>query len=753
MKIRNKLYIGDAISIVLVIILVVTVILSSNKVAQEMEKHNLLMDTNTAISELDTVTYEYLLHHEKRMEQQWNLRYKSMEEVLEEAVESIRLPLSMLTSYTSLYDSFSQVTANYERSQKLIEEGASQEEIDAAIGLEERLVAQLLITSHSVMTDASRLADESQAELMEAQRLDANLTLILMIVLATVITTSSLLIARSISKPLGELTKGAEIIGKGDLEHKVEVKSKDELGQLAAAFNEMTGSLKEVTASRDELDREVTVRKQMEETLLESEERFRALTESTSDWIWEVDINGVYTYSSPKVNDLLGYKPEEVIGKTPFDLMNPEEAKRVAEEFGAIVGSQRPFAGLENANLHKDGRLVVLETSGVPVFDTDGQLCGYRGIDRDITEHKQAELLVQEAREYAENVIDTVREPLVVLDADLKIITTNHSFYETFNVKQEETEGQLLYDLGNRQWDIPKLRQLLENILPKNTVFQDFEVEHEFERIGRKTMLLNGRRIYRETNKTLMILLAIEDITERKRAEEEILKANTELAAVNKELEAFSYSVSHDLRAPLRSVDGFSQVLLEDYPDKLDEQGKDYLQRVRSASQRMAQLIDDMLKLSCVTRGEMKHETVDLSALARTIVAELKERQPERQVEFAISKGLVVNGDKRLLTVLLENLLDNAWKFTSKHSSARIEFGVNHHGDKPVYFVRDDGVGFDMAYVDRLFGAFQRLHATSEFSGTGIGLATAQRIVHRHGGRAWAEGEVEKGATFYFTLQ
>jgi signal transduction histidine kinase len=239
----------------------------------------------------------------------------------------------------------------------------------------------------------------------------------------------------------------------------------------------------------------------------------------------------------------------------------------------------------------------------------------------------------------------------------------------------------------------------------------------------------------------------------RKQAEEEILKANTELAALNKELEAFSYSVSHDLRAPLRSMDGFSQVLLEDYQDRLDEQGKDYLQRVRLASQRMGQLIDDILKLSRVTRSEMKRETVDLSALAQTVVAELKERQLERQVEFVIAKGLITNGDKGLLGIVLENLLGNAWKFTSKHSSARIEFGTNYHEDKLVYFVRDDGSGFDMAYVDKLFGAFQRLHAASEFPGTGIGLATVQRIIHRHGGRVWAEGEMEKGTTFYFTLQ
>lgn len=231
-----------------------------------------------------------------------------------------------------------------------------------------------------------------------------------------------------------------------------------------------------------------------------------------------------------------------------------------------------------------------------------------------------------------------------------------------------------------------------------------------------------------------------------------VTNANTELSAVNKELEAFSYSVSHDLRAPLRSIDGFSQALVEDYPDKLDEQGKNYLQRVRSSTQRMGELIDDLLKLSRVTRSEMKLEMVNLSTLAQSIATEVQKTQPERQVELVITPGLSAKGDEHLLRLLLENLLGNAWKFTGKHPQARIEFGSTQVDGKQVFFVRDDGAGFDMTYAHKLFAPFQRLHSASEFPGSGIGLATVQRIVHRHGGRIWAEAEIEKGATFYFRL-
>ena len=203
----------------------------------------------------------------------------------------------------------------------------------------------------------------------------------------------------------------------------------------------------------------------------------------------------------------------------------------------------------------------------------------------------------------------------------------------------------------------------------------------------------------------------------------------------------------------MRSIDGFSQALLEDYDELLDDQGKDYLHRVRAASQRMAQLIDDLLKLSRLTRKEIQHEDVDLSAAARSIATELQKAQQERQVEFIIGEQLVANGDRKLLQVMLENLMGNAWKFTGKTPNACIEFNAMQNNGKPVYFVRDNGAGFDMEYADKMFDAFQRLHGANEFEGTGIGLANVQRIVHRHGGSVWAEGAVYQGATFYFTLQ
>jgi signal transduction histidine kinase len=234
--------------------------------------------------------------------------------------------------------------------------------------------------------------------------------------------------------------------------------------------------------------------------------------------------------------------------------------------------------------------------------------------------------------------------------------------------------------------------------------------------------------------------------------EQRVIERTAQLEAANKELEAFSYSVSHDLRAPLWAIDGFSLALLEEYVDKLDDTGQHYLRRVRAGSRHMAQLIDDLLNLSRVSRSEIHRVRVDVSAVARRVAAELQRAQPDRQVRLVIADGLVTQGDPGLIRVMLENLLGNSWKFTRKHAQAWIELGVTTRDGEHAYFVRDDGAGFDMAYADKLFRPFQRLHASEDFEGTGIGLATVQRIVQRHGGRAWGEGAVERGATFYFVL-
>ena len=306
----------------------------------------------------------------------------------------------------------------------------------------------------------------------------------------------------------------------------------------------------------------------------------------------------------------------------------------------------------------------------------------------------------------------------------------------------------------------------LENIHPadRNHVYEavnasleegkEFEVEFRINWPDGSThwLLSRGDVVEREYDRPIRMLGVLQDITSRKRTENLLRSRTTELASANKELEAFTYSASHDLRAPLRAVDGFSQALLEDYADKLDDQAKNYITRVRSATQKMGALIDSLLNLSRVARAEMRVTKVDLSGLANSIAGELQEADPGRIIAIEIEDNINVNGDQQLLRALIQNLIGNSWKFTGNRKDAKIEFGTIKDGGQTIYFVRDNGAGFDMTYSNKLFVPFQRLHSVNEFPGTGVGLALAQRIINRHGGRIWAESELGKGATFYFTL-
>jgi PAS domain S-box-containing protein len=357
-----------------------------------------------------------------------------------------------------------------------------------------------------------------------------------------------------------------------------------------------------------------------------------------------------------------------------------------------------------------------------------------------------------------------IRQMLVTLDAatdatfvfdprTLRFSYVNEGAVQQVGYSREELLHMTPLDI-KPEFDEPKFRAMIEPLVRGQQEVHTFTTIHRRKDGMDVPVEANVQCVGAGTDQARLIAV-VRDITARKKGEEEIRRGGEllELAnAANKELDAFSYSVSHDLRAPLRSIDGFSHALLEDCAGELNEQGKDYLNRIRAASQRMGQLIDDLLGLSRMTRCELQREPVDLSALAISSADDVRKIWPDRHVELVVAPGLHVQGDRRLLQVVFDNLLGNAWKFTSKRERAVIEVGKMVYEGTTAYFVRDNGVGYDMVYATKLFGAFERLHAMTEYPGTGIGLATVQRIVARHGGRVWAEGRVDQGATFYFTL-
>ena len=498
--------------------------------------------------------------------------------------------------------------------------------------------------------------------------------------------------------------------------------------------------------------RDITEQKTAEEELRIKE---NALEQSINALAMS-DMEGTITYVNQACLAMWGSECKEgLVGQPYWVLLQSKDA--VQEIVKAII-ENHSWEG-ELTATRKDGREIEVHVLSGIINDDQGNPVLTISSFIDITERKIAERALIESEEKFRRLVEEMNDGYCAFQGS-KVVFANARCVEMFGYAQEEVIGKTVQQL------LPaEIINELAKVRAKRQDGSQAPCQYETILVGkdgiRRPAELGTSVTEYEGMPTLSVV--IRDISERKQAEEEIRRLNedlelrviertTQLEAVNKELETFAYSVSHDLRAPLRSIDGFSQILLEDYTEKLNDEGQDYLRRVRAASQRMGELIDDLLNLSRVTRGEMYHESVDLSALAHTISAELQQTQPERKVEFIITPGLVANGDVRLLRAAFDNLLSNAWKFTGKRELALIEFGCCENNGQTVYYIGDNGVGFDMTYADKLFGAFQRLHAPSEFEGTGIGLATVQRIIHRHGGNIWAESEVDKGTTFYFTL-
>ncbi len=505
----------------------------------------------------------------------------------------------------------------------------------------------------------------------------------------------------------------------------------------------------------------VIQRKRAEAELWQTNQKLQALIQSAPVSIDILDLEGNVLLWNPAAERLFGWSEKEVIGR-PLPRVSLDKWDKFQAFLRALPQGENPYTGSEVQCQKKDGSTVDINLSVALLRDVEGEIIGQISIAIDISDRKRAEDALRESENHLRTIIEAQPECVKMVAPDGNVLEMNAAGLNMIEVDTaDQVIGQSVYSLV-----VPEYREAYKAF--NESVCQGNKQTLEFELIGckgtRRWMETHAVPLRHQLDGTLVQLAITRDITERKRAEQAILELNetlerrvtertTELEAANKELEAFSYSVSHDLRAPLRGIDGFSQALLDRYADKLDDKGKHYLQRIRAGTQRMGELIDDLLQLSRVTRSEMRRTPVDLSALAQEIAQELQQTQPSRQVEWAIAPGLIVDGDARLLRIVLENLLTNAWKFTSSRLHSRIELDVlPQEENKLAYFVRDNGAGFDMIHANKLFGPFQRLHNTSQFPGTGIGLATVQRVIHRHGGQVWAQGALDVGATFYFTL-
>jgi len=499
-------------------------------------------------------------------------------------------------------------------------------------------------------------------------------------------------------------------------------------------------------------------RTQAERESSEKDALFKALINNTSAMVFIKDLDGHYLLVNGVLEGLLNIKASAIIGKTDYDFF----PKAVADTFHAndlkMIASGVPTEFEEIFEFQHIRRTYM--TNKFPLFKNDGTCYAICGISTDITKLKQNEQKIKESEHELALIINNMQDTYYRTNLNGELTRASPSVNSLLGYKVEEILGTKMADLyvdsQGREQFLAKLQETNGRVLAYEAPLLHKDGSHVW-------VSTNAHYCYDDQGTISGIEGTTRDVTRLKAAEAE-LKTHQErleelvaqrtagLEASNRELESFSYSVSHDLRSPLRSIDGFSMVLLEDYGPKLDDEGRDYLRRVRQASQRMGDLIDDLLMLSRVARLGFKLEKISLSDLVEDIMEDLRQQAPMRKVEAIIQADVDARGDSNLIRIALENLLSNAWKYTSKNAVAKIEFGVKIQDGQKVYCICDNGVGFNMKYSDKLFGAFERLHRTDEFEGTGIGLATVQRIIQRHGGTIWAEAEIGKGAAFYFTM-
>ena len=639
MSIRTKLIVSAVITIGLALTVAFTVFLSSRSMEEAATTDRFAVRVIQDVSDLNSLSYAYLLLKDKRPKVQWQLKHASLGKVLSERIvgsgEEKELLARLRSNHEQIKRLFDVVSARVEESRT-----ADRNHSSSYDELNEGVTAQLMARAEMMSNDASLLGRESGRHRDTVRRISSILVLASTLILIVSAALTAFFLAKSIGGSIRGLEKGTQRIAAGDLAYRVALTGNDEISRLSAAFNEMTAKL---AASHDRLEEEVAEQKRAQEAIRRQAE----LIELSHEAIFVRDLDSRIIFWNRGAEETYGWTKAEALGNITQALLKAQFPVPFDEHMASLMAKDR-WEG-ELVHTRKDGARITVLSRHALQRDETGRPAAILEINVDITERKEAQESLQRA-------------------------------YGELEMRVEERTKDLA--AANRS-------------------------------------LAEGTRQLEETNR---------------------------------ELESFSYSVSHDLRAPLRAIDGFSKMLEKDLEGSLAGETKRKFETIQRNAQQMGQLIDDLLAFSRLGRAPLEMRPVNMGRLAHGVIDEQRSVNPGRDLRITVDSVPAAWGDSTLLRQAFVNLISNAIKFTRSRETAVIEVGGRSDGEEHVYYVKDNGVGFDMTYADKLFGVFQRLHTTREFEGTGVGLAIVQRIVHRHGGRVWAEGHIGEGATLYFSL-
>ena len=763
MSIRTKLLINILLLVCSLVITGIVLNIARDKVRNAVATGALADQIVIGVSDMNTITYDYLMKPGERARQQWEMKHASLDDLIRgvrfEGEKQSVILTGIMKNHEDTALFFKQLVEN---DQKKKHSTASMRALLDENN--ERNVTQLMARSQIMAGDAYSLSRESDASIQKALTWSVwlvTVTLVIMIVIAGAI---SYFLSRNITASIKTLKNGTEIIARGDLEHRVPVRGRDEIASLSESFNEMAERLKDANVS---LRAEIEEKEKAQEALRIASLYTRSLIEVSMDPLVTISAEGRVMDVNKAAEDVTGVPREKLIGSDFSDYFTEPDKAR---EGYSRVFSQGFVRDYPLAIRHTSGQITEVLYNAATYRNDKGEVQGVFAAARDVTELRAAEKALQKSYDELERRVEERTAELRESEERLThALEAGELGIWGLDTKTGKAWRSLRHDqIFGYETLLPEwtYQMFLEHVVPGDSkevnekfghaisIGADWNFECRIKRTDGaiRWIWAQGMPRLNERKEVISMVGLVRDITERRTAEMELKERTVQLEAANKELEGFSYSVSHDLRAPLRAIDGFSMRLIRDFGDKLEEDGVRKLHAIGRNAQQMGQLIDDLLSFSRLSRKEMHMSRVNMAAMARDVWNEIKESNPNREHDFKIVNMIPVFGDASLIRQVIVNLLANAVKFTRGRKPAVIEIGSRSERSGITYYVKDNGAGFDMRYSDKLFGVFERLHRPDEFEGTGVGLAIVQRIIHRHGGRVWAEGRVNEGATFYFTI-